>query len=181
MPGDKVISSRSVFDGRVVHLRVETIQTADGETYEREVIRHLGAVALVPLEPDDTVILVRQFRAGADGEVLEIPAGTLNPGEDRLDCARRELQEEIGFYPEKLTTLGQFWVAASYTSELITIYVAEGLRPSRLPGDKDEDITVVRMPFEEALRMAYANEIDDSKTLIALMWIAQKRRQSGRS
>lgn len=179
MPEEKVIASRPIYDGRVVHLRMETIQAENGETYEREVIRHIGAVALVPVEADDTLILVRQFRAGADGPMLEIPAGTLNRGEDRMDCARRELQEEIGFYPGKLTALGQLRVAASYTSELITIYLAEDLRPSRLPGDDDENISIVRMPFEEALRMVYANEIDDSKTLIALMWMAHRRSGAG--
>ena len=179
MPEEKVIDSRSIYDGRVVHLRMETIQAENGETYQREVIRHGGAVALVPLDPDDTLILVRQFRAGADGPMLEIPAGTLDPGEDRLDCARRELQEEIGYYPGKLTPIGQLRVAASYTSEVITVYLAEDLRPSRLPGDEDENITIVRMPFDEALRMAYSNEIDDSKTLIALMWMAHRRAGAG--
>jgi ADP-ribose pyrophosphatase len=179
MPGEKITGSRPVYDGKVVHLRLETIQTRDGQSYEREVIRHIGAVALVPIEPDGSLILVRQFRAGADGDMLEIPAGTLNPGEDRLDCARRELQEEIGYYPEKLTRLGDFWVAASYTSEMITVYLAEDLRPSRLPGDVDEDIEIVRMPFDEALRMAETNEIVDSKTLIALMWMARRRGKAG--
>jgi len=177
MPGEKVTSSRPIYDGNVVHLRIETVRTPDGHEYEREVIRHNGAVALIPLEPDGTVILVRQFRSGADGDLLEIPAGTLNPGEERLDCARRELQEEIGFYPEKLTKIGDFWVAASYTSERITIYLAENLRPSRLPADADENIELVRMPLKEALRMVDSNEITDAKTLIGLMWLV--RRQSG--
>jgi ADP-ribose pyrophosphatase len=175
MPGEKTIKSTPVFDGKVVHLRMETVQAADGSTYEREVIRHSGAVALIPVEKDDTLILVRQFRSGADGDLLEIPAGTLNPGEDREACARRELQEEIGFYPEKLTKLGDFWVAASYTSELITIYLAEDLRPSQLPQDEDEDLEIVRLPFKQALAMAHNNEITDAKTLIALMWMAHHR------
>ena len=179
MPGEKITDSRPIYDGNVVHLRIETIQLADGHSYEREVIRHNGAVALLPVEPDGTLILVRQFRAGATSDLLEIPAGTLNPGENRLDCARRELQEEIGFYPDKLTRIGDFWVAASYTSELITVYLAENLRPSKLPGDADENIEIVRLSFEEAVRMAYANEITDAKTLIGLMWLAHQRDMPG--
>lgn len=174
MTQDTVINSRAIYDGSVVHLRVETIQMPDGDTYEREVIRHNGAVALLPLEPDGSVIFVRQYRAGCDKELLELPAGTLNPGEDREACARRELQEEVGLYPARLTEIGQFWVAASYTSELITIYLAEEMHPSRLPPDKDEHIVVERLPFERALQMAYANEIEDSKTLIGLMWAAKR-------
>jgi ADP-ribose pyrophosphatase len=175
MPGEQITSSRPIYDGNVVHLRIETVRTLDGHEYEREVIRHNGAVALIPLEPDGMVILVRQFRSGADSDLLEIPAGTLNPGEERIDCARRELQEEIGFYPEKLTPIGDFWVAASYTSERITIYLAEGLRPSKLPGDDDEDIELVRMPLKEALRMVDTNELTDAKTLIGLMWLARRQ------
>jgi len=179
MSEKKITSSRPVFDGRVVHLRIETIETSDGQSYECEVIRHVGAVAMIPIEANGMVILVRQFRAGADGDLLEIPAGTLNPGEERIDCARRELQEEIGFYPEKLTPLGDFWVAASYTSEKITIYLAEDLRPSKLPGDADEDLEIVRVPLEDALHMAETNKFDDSKTLIGLMWMAQRRARAG--
>jgi ADP-ribose pyrophosphatase len=178
MADDKIVSSRSIYDGRVIHLRLETLKMPDGATYEREIIRHNGAVAMLPLEADGSVILVKQYRAGSEQEMLELPAGTLNPGEDRQDCARRELQEEIGFYPENLVELGQFWTAASYTSELITIYLVEGLRPSKLAGDRDEHLTPVRMPFEEALRMAYANQIEDGKTLIGLMWAAQRKGRS---
>jgi len=179
MPGEKITSSRPIYDGSVVHLRIETVQTLDGHQYEREVIRHTGAVALIPLEPDGTLIMVRQYRSGSDGDLLEIPAGTLNPGEERDDCARRELQEEIGFFPDKLTRIGDFWVAASYTSERITVYLAESLRPSRLPGDDDENIEVVRMPLKEALRKVDSNEITDAKTLIGLMWLARRQGQPG--
>lgn len=179
MPGEKITNSRPIYDGKVVHLRLETIETAEGETFEREVIRHVGAVAMVPVTDDGQIILVRQFRAGADGDLLEIPAGTLNPAEDRDECARRELQEEIGVYPEKLTRLGDFWVAASYTSEKITVYLAEGLRASKLPEDADENIEIVRVPFDEAVHMAETNEIVDSKTLIALMWLARRRSAAG--
>jgi ADP-ribose pyrophosphatase len=171
---DKIVNSREIYHGRVVRLWGETVQTPQGTTYEREVIRHNGAVAMLPIEPDGTLILVTQYRAGSDSDLLEIPAGTLNPGEDREECARRELQEEIGMAPGKLTKLGEYWVAASYTSEVITIYIAEDLRPSKLPADLDENLTLVRIPFDEALRMGYSNEIVDGKTLIGLAWAAKR-------
>jgi ADP-ribose pyrophosphatase len=174
MDSERVIDSKRIFDGRVVHLRVEIIEREDGTRFEREIIQHGGAVAMLPFDADGNVILVRQYRAGRSGLLLEMPAGGLEPGEEREDCARRELQEEIGYYPEKLTFLGGFYVAASYTTEYITIYACHGLRPSRLKGDMDEDIEIVRMPFAEAMQMVRANEIEDSKTLIGLNWAAHK-------
>jgi len=174
MAHERVISSKMVFEGRVVNLRLDTMEL-DGQTFEREIVQHLGAVAMIPFDDQGNVILVRQYRAGAASELLELPAGSLEPGEDRVDCARRELQEEIGMIPDTLEKLGEFWVAASYTTELITIYIARGLKPSKLEADHDERIEVVTMPFEQALHMALANEIIDSKTLIGLMWAAHQR------
>ena len=173
MSQEHIIKSRTIFEGKVVNLRVDTITLDDDRTYEREIIQHGGAVALVPLAKNGDVILVRQYRAGAGQELLELPAGGLEAGEEREACARRELQEEIGFYPESLEKLGSFWVAASYTTEAITIYLARDLRPSRLQPDQDERISVVQMPFTEALQAALTNQIEDSKTLIGLIWAAR--------
>jgi ADP-ribose pyrophosphatase len=170
---ERVIKSQRIYEGRVVRLRVDTIQTDDGRTFQREIVEHDGAAAMVPLDEDGNVILVRQYRAGAAKELLELPAGGLMPGEAWEACARRELQEEIGYYPEKLTELGRFYVGAGTTTELITIYLAEGLRPSRLQGDDNEQITIERMPFAKALQLALTNQIEDSKTLIGLMWAAR--------
>ncbi len=172
MSGERVIHSEHIFDGRVVHLRVDTIAREDGQTYQREIIQHAGAVALVPLDEAGNVILVRQYRAGVQKHLLELPAGGLEPDESREECAQRELQEEVGYYPEELIELGSYYVAASYTTEHITIYLARGLRSSQLPGDIDESITVERMPLRQAVHMALTNQIDDSKTLIGLVWAA---------
>ncbi len=173
MPDERIVHSRDIFKGRVVHLRVDTVELEDGQTYEREIIQHHGAVALVPLDEEGNVILVRQYRAGAGKVLLELPAGGLEPGEPRHECARRELQEEVGYYPEELVELGGYYVAASYTTEYITIYLARSLRPSRLEGDQDERIAVERIPFRTALEYAISNKIDDSKTIIGLVWAAR--------
>ncbi len=176
---EHIINSQPIFSGRVVNLRVDTIQTATGQTYQREIIEHPGAVALVPLDEDGNVILVQQYRAGAGQDLLEIPAGGLEPGETREACARRELQEEVGLRPEELIELGDFYVAASYTTERITIYLARGLRPSALEGDQDEEIAAQRVPFRRALDMALVNEIRDSKTIIGLVWAARHLDRTG--
>lgn len=174
MAGERLIEGRQIYDGRVVNLYVDKVQLEDGYTYERELIHHPGAVAMLPFADDGDIYLVKQYRAGSDADMLELPAGQIEPGEELEVCARRELQEEIGRYPEELEKLGGFYVGASYTTEFITIFVARGLRESRLPGDDDERIEVVKMPFDEAVQMAYRNEITDSKTLIGLMWAARR-------
>jgi ADP-ribose pyrophosphatase len=173
MAQEQIIHSTDIFNGRVVHLRVDTIERDDGRTYQREIIQHSGAVAVVALDSSGSIYLVRQHRAGAGRDLLELPAGGLEPNEATEVCARRELQEEIGCYPDTLYELGGFYVAASYTSEYITVFLAQDLRPSRLPGDIDEDISVELVPFAEALRMALTNQIEDSKTLIGLIWAAR--------
>ena len=131
MADEKIIDSKQIYDGRVVKLHIETVQLDDGDTYEREVIRHSGAVAILPSTRTGTSTGGSSARAR---DLLEPPAGQLEPGEPPRS-ARRELQEEIGMYPEELVELGGFYVAASYTSEFITIH---GTRAeSVLPGDKD--------------------------------------------
>ena len=173
MPEERVIESKTIYDGRVLNVRVDTIATDDGQTYQREIFQHPGAVAIVALDEDGRVIMVRQYRAGAGNDLLELPAGGLKPGESREECARRELQEEIGYYPEQLVELGYFWVAASYTTEMITIYLARDLRPSKLRGDDDEQIDIERMPFKKAVGQALSNQINDAKTLIGMLWAAR--------
>ena len=173
MSEERIVHSEQIYDGRVVHLRVDTVERDDGRTYDREIIQHSGAVAMVPLAANGDLLLVRQYRSGAQRKMLELPAGGLEPDEQPEDCARRELQEEIGFIPDELIQLGGFFVAASYTTEYITIFLARGLHPSVLEGDVDEQIEVVRLPFKEALRKALDGEIEDSKTVIGLTWAAR--------
>ncbi len=180
MSGERILHSEPIYRGRVVNLRVDTIAADDNRTYQREIIVHPGAVALVPVDDQGQVVLVWQYRAGSGQEMLELPAGGLEAGEPPEQCARRELQEEAGLYPDELIELGSFYVAPSYTTERITIYLARSLRPSTLEGDIDERITAVRMPFRQALEMALTNQILDSKTVIGLVWAARRVLDQGR-
>lgn len=170
MAKEKIIGTRKIYEGRVFDVQVDTVELTDGSTYEREVVRHLGAVAIVPVDDQGNVILVKQYRIGSGKHLLEIPAGGLERNEPPDECARRELQEEIGYYPNRLVKLGGFWVAPGYTTEHITIYLAQDLQPSRLPGDIDEDIALERIPFRQAYQQALDNQFEDSKTLIGLIW-----------
>ncbi|HVO70094.1 MAG TPA: NUDIX hydrolase [Aggregatilineaceae bacterium] len=174
---EKILSSEPVYLGRLVKLYVETVELPDGNRSIREIVRHPGAVAMVPLLAGGEVVLVRQFRGAADRVLLEIPAGTLEAGEDPLAAAGRELQEEAGYRPGKLDRLGGEFTAPGYTSEFIHLFLATELEPSRLARDADEFLEVVTLPLDEALRQIETGEIQDGKTIIGLLLAARKMRR----
>lgn len=170
---ESVLQTETIYEGRVVNLYLETVRLPDGTEAVREVIRHGGAVAVVPLHDDGQITLVRQFRLPAGIALLEIPAGTLEPGEDPHDCAVRELQEEVGLFPGRLTRIGGIFLAPGYSSEYIHLFVATDLRPSTLQGDDDEFLEVVRMPFGELLELIDRGEMEDAKTITAVLRTAR--------
>ncbi|MCC6613957.1 MAG: NUDIX hydrolase [Anaerolineae bacterium] len=150
------------------------VELPDGKTSQREIIQHPGAIAIVALDADQQVVLVRQFRTAADRVLVEIPAGTLNPGEEPLVCAERELQEEAGYFPGKLEPLGGIFVAPGYTTEYIHLFLATDLRESQLAADDDEFIEVDHVPMAEALRMIESGEICDGKSVAGLLRVARR-------
>lgn len=171
---ETVLDTETIYDGKLVHLSRMTVRLPDGETSIREIVRHPGAVAMVPLTPDDEVILVQQFRLAANRIMLEIPAGTLNPDEDPQVAAGRELQEEIGLKPGRLIPLGGEYTAPGYTSEFIHLFLAEDLAPAPLAVDDDEFLETVTLPLNEALRRVETGAIQDGKTIAALLLVARR-------
>lgn len=171
---ETVVHTRQVYAGRVVKLEVSEVRLPDGSTGVREVVRHQGAVAVVPLFDNRDVLLVYQYRIGAGAALFEIPAGLLEAGEQPEACAARELQEEVGYRPIVLTRLGGYYTAPGYTTEYIHLFLAAGLVPSELASDPDEFIEVVRMPLARALEMVDAGEIIDGKTQIGLLCTARR-------
>jgi ADP-ribose pyrophosphatase len=171
---ETVIASEPAYLGKLVHLHVYTVQLPNGESSIREIVQHPGAVAMVPLLPGGEVVLVRQFRLAAGKVMLEIPAGTLEPGEDPALAAARELQEEIGYHPGTLIDLGGEYTAPGYTTELIHLFLATDLEQSRLSQDDDEFLETVTLPFEEALQLVETGEIADGKTMIGLLKVARR-------
>lgn len=169
---ETITHTERVFDGRLVKLDVHTVTLPDGSTHQREVVDHPGAVAMVALDAGD-VLLVRQYRPGTRGPIVELPAGTLEPGEAPELAAVRELQEEIGYRPGKLVSMGGVYVAPAYTSEYIYLYLATDLTPSHLDGDDDEFIEVVRLPLVDALRQVESGTLNDAKTITALLRVAR--------
>lgn len=180
---ERQLSSERIFDGKVLHVYRDVAALPNGRTSDREVIRHVGAVAVVPLTEAGEVICVRQYRYAPGKVLLEIPAGKLDSKqEDHVEAALRELREETGARCEKLTYLGPLYPAVGYSDELIDMYVAEGLTLGETDPDEDEFIDVVRIPLEELVDMILRGEVPDAKTQAALLMVwALKQREAGRS
>ncbi|HLN63922.1 MAG TPA: NUDIX hydrolase [Symbiobacteriaceae bacterium] len=168
------IKSEEIYRGRVINLRKDTLRLPDGKEIQRDVVEHGGAVVIVAEEGGD-LLFVRQYRYAAGESLLELVAGTREPGEDPAVTAGRELQEEAGYKAGKITKIGEFYSAPGFCSELLHLYLAEDLTPSRLPGDEDEEIEVERYSLAEAIRMALAGEMRDAKTLAGVLLYAQHR------
>lgn len=171
---EKIISTQEIFKGRIVNLVVHEVLLPDGALSKREVIRHPGAVGIVALDAENRVLLVRQFRIAAGSITLEIPAGVLELGEQPEVCARRELQEETGYRPGQLESLGSLYTAPGYTSELIQLYLGTALVENALKGDSDEFLTVERLTIPDALARIETGEILDAKSQIGLLRAARR-------
>jgi ADP-ribose pyrophosphatase len=179
---ETVIGSEILHHGRLGNFRIDTVRFSDGRTSTREILGHPGAVAIVAIDPDGSVLLVRQWRTAAARAMVEIPAGTL----DRIDpagtiedpelAAPRELEEETGYRAANWRKLATFWTAPGFASELMHLYLATDLRPAhgdRLGPDEDERLELIRLPFAEALDAVDRGEICDAKSIIGLFWVAR--------
>lgn len=163
------IDQTEIYRGRVIRLDVHTVQLDNGNRSTREIVTHPGAVAIVAVDEQQRALLVRQFRFAAGRELLEIPAGTLEPGEDPVDCAARELREETGFRPLGLTSLGGIYVAPGYTTEFIHLYLCQAMEYDPLNMDDDESIELVRVPLKEVSSLILSGQIIDAKSVTALL------------
>ncbi|HEX5322424.1 MAG TPA: NUDIX hydrolase [Capsulimonadaceae bacterium] len=170
---EKVVGSKRIFDGRIINLRVDTVQLPNGKTSTREIVEHRGAVAMVPMLDKETVILVRQEREPAGGPLLEIPAGTLDPDEEIEACAHRELAEEIQYKAGRMIKLCSFFTAPGYATEKIHAFLALDLTPCEGHGDEDEFLEIVHVPLAKAVEMIGTGEIEDAKSIAGLLY-AQK-------
>lgn len=172
---EEKIDGETIFEGRIVRLEVDRVRLASGGESVREVVRHGGAVLLVPITAAGTVLLVRQHRYPTGEVLLEVPAGTLERGEDPVACAHRELDEETGFSADELIPLGEFFSAPGFCDELLYCYAARGLRPGHgLEGDHDEKLEVVELSAADALAAIESGAIRDCKTLASLL-LAHRR------
>ncbi|HZN62511.1 MAG TPA: NUDIX hydrolase [Planctomycetota bacterium] len=169
-----LLREREVFRGRILALHERDVLLPNGRTATLSIVDHPGAVAIVPVHANGDVVLLRQFRVAAGGEIWEIPAGTRETGEPPARTARRELAEETGLRARQWTRLGEFFTAPGFCTELMTVYLARGLEPAAADRDPDEILRPRRLPFREALRMADRGLIRDAKT-IAGLHLAERR------
>ena len=165
----QLVSSEVVYKGRLFDVNLDTIRMADGVIARRETLIHPGAVCMVPVDGDGRLLLVTQYRHAAGRRLLELPAGTLEPGEEPETAVERELQEEVDRHPGKVVPMGGFYVAPGYTSEYIHLFVCSELRESALDGDEDEDIEVEALTVDEALAAIDDGRICDAKSVIGIL------------
>lgn len=165
----------SIYSGAILDVQKWTVTLANGREAEREIVLHRGASAVVALDDEENIYLVRQFRTPFEKILLEIPAGKLDYwGEDRLECAKRELREETGFSAERWTHLMDMATTPGFCSELISLYLARGLTVGETDFDEDEFLDLVKIPMKEAVSMVARGEISDGKTALAIL-MAQNR------
>lgn len=174
------ISSRRVYDGKVIHVDLDRVRFPDGSEGELEMVRHPGASAVVPFlsDPagdDPQLLLLRQYRYAAESYVYEIPAGRLSPGEKPEECARRELLEETGCTADRVEPLITIFTTPGFTDEKIHLFMAAGLNHGVTEHEKDEFIEVETVSLSRALEMIERGEIQDSKTLVGILYAAGYR------
>ena len=180
---ERVIDSRVIHRGHYLTFRIDTIERADGSRGTREIAGHPGAVAILAIDHQDRVLLVRQYRVAVGEALLEVPAGTLDVADDGTIedpdlAARRELEEETGARAASWQRIATFYTAPGFASERMYLYLATDLRPAdgdRLSPDEDEHLLLEPMPWREAVAAAERGELRDAKTLVALLWLARHR------
>jgi len=169
------VSKKTIWRGRAVDFRVDTVRLPNGKTATREFMDHPGAVGVVPFADKNTVVMVRQYRHPVGEVTLELPAGKLDKGENALSCVKRELREETGYTAKTIKRLVEYWPTPAFANEVLHLYIATDLKPGKMNTDDDEFLQCVLVPFDKAVALALNGEIKDSKTIIGLLACAVQR------
>ena len=177
MVEEKTLSSRLIYEGRAVKLRSDTVMLPSGRETTREIVEHGDCVAIVAIDADDNVLLVKQFRQAVEKALLEIPAGGIKSDEDPVATVRRELREETGFLPRKVTSLGGFYSSPGYCTEYLQLYLATDLIYSPLSAEDTEAITLIRVPITQIAALIASGDICDAKSIAGLFTFLQYQTQ----
>ncbi len=169
------MSSQPIYSGKILKLRVDTVRMTDGRETTREIVEHDDCVAVIPVDDEDNVLLVEQFRLAAGEKLLEIPAGGIDHGESAETAVRRELREEIGYLPKKVVRLTGFYLSPGFSTEYLHLYLATDLKPSRLHAEDTDGIEVVRIPGGEINELIASGRIYDSKSIAGLLFYLKYR------
>ena len=166
------ISSENIYDGTLLHVKKDKVELPNGDISYREWIKHPGASAVIPVTDNNEIILVRQYRYPIQALTMEIPAGKLDvAGEDPLECAKRELEEETGYSAQEYQFLTKLATTVGFYDEFIYIYAARGLKAGQQHTDEDEFINVVTVPLAKAVEMVHSGEILDGKSVVAILML----------
>ncbi|MFC4078172.1 NUDIX hydrolase [Salinithrix halophila] len=165
---EQTIRSETIFEGRVIRVQLDEVRLPNGKTSTRELVKHTGAVSVMAVTKEGKMVFVRQYRKPLDKEILEIPAGKLEPGEDPKECAARELEEETGYRAQNLKPIVSFYTSPGFADELLHLYEATGLSEGEANPDSDEFVERVELTLEEAFQAMESGEIADAKTVAAL-------------
>ncbi len=169
MRDEKTMKSERIYEGKVINLRVDTVELPDRKYSKREIVEHSGAVAIVAVNQEGKIILIKQFRKPVEEVLLEIPAGRIEPKEDPQDTALRELEEETGFKANKIVKLVEYYSTPGFSNEVLHIYLATELTTGIAKPDEDEYIETFPMTLEVAMEKIKSGEIKDSKAIIGIL------------
>jgi ADP-ribose pyrophosphatase len=170
---EKTLTGETIYEGKIITLRVEEVELPDGNKAQRELIRHPGAVSIIPITKDGKLVLVEQYRKALERTLIEIPAGKIDPGEEPEVTAVRELEEETGYGTKEFTYIQSFATSPGFANEVIHLYLARDLYPIENPaaGDEDEFIGLMEVTIEQAEEMVASGKIFDAKTAFAILYV----------
>src|SRR5690625_1712276 len=163
---EKTLKTKKIFNGKIISLQVDDVELPDGSTSKREIVKHPGAVAVIPITEEGKIIFVKQYRKPLERSLLEIPAGRLEEGEEPVTTAKRELEEETGYTAEDFSFVASFYTSPGFADEIIHIYETNTLKKLEIPVEKDEDefLSIVELTLEEAVKAVENKQIHDAKT-----------------
>lgn len=169
MNNERTIKTDKVYQGKIINLRIDTVELPDKKYSKREIVEHPGAVAIVPITKDNKIVMVRQFRKSVEDVLLEVPAGKLEIGEEPFECAKRELLEETGYRSNELEYLFKFYTSPGFSNEIISIYIAKNLVKDVARPDEDEYIEIEEYDINDLINMIKNEEIKDAKTIVSIL------------
>jgi len=175
---EKTISSERIYEGSILNLRKDEVYVQGNKTSHREIVEHSGGVTIAAVTQDGKMVMVKQFRKAAEKVILEAPAGKRDKGEEPIQTAKRELREETGYTAEHIELLTKFYASVGYSEEIIYIYLCTGLTPGETDFDDNEAIDVIEYDIDVLYDMVQSGEIEDSKTIIAILMARTRLKKS---